>query len=161
MIQKFCKLTRLVLENSMSQLVPFENDWKSLQLYIELEQMRYTDKFMVSYNVQPKIKDQGHMIPPMIIQPFVENGIIHGLRNKDEENGILDLSASLENGYIVVQVISKISLKEPGSLLHCLQKTEFNCPGTVYYRFLKVLSNLIASIKSFFIGFSSISSGAW
>jgi sensor histidine kinase YesM len=104
MIQKFSKLTRLVLENSMSQLVPFENDWKSLQLYIELEQMRYTDKFLVVYSVEDQIREQEFFIPPMIIQPFVENAIIHGLRNKAGENGILDLSASLQNGYIVVQV---------------------------------------------------------
>ena len=104
MIQKFSKLTRLVLENSMSQLVLFENDWKSLQLYIELEQMRYADKFLVVYSVQDQIREQDFFIPPMIIQPFVENAIIHGLRNKAGENGILDLSARLQNGYIVVQV---------------------------------------------------------
>ncbi len=104
MIQKFSRLTRLVLENSMNQLVPFENDWQSLQLYIELEQMRYSDKFMVKYNVQQRILEGGYYMPPMIIQPFVENAIIHGLRNKSEPNGILNLSASLQNGYIIVHV---------------------------------------------------------
>ena len=62
----------------MSQLVPFENDLKSLQLYVELEQMRYADKFMVVYNIQKQIKEGDYLIPPMIIQPFVENAIIHG-----------------------------------------------------------------------------------
>jgi len=104
MIQKFSRLTRLVLENSMNQLVPFENDLKSLQLYIELEQMRYADKFTVVYNIQEQIKEEDYVIPPMIIQPFVENAILHGLRNKPDGNGILNLSASLENGYIVVLV---------------------------------------------------------
>ncbi len=104
MIQKFSKLTRLVLENSMNQLVPFENDWKSLQLYIELEQMRYADKFLATYNVQEQILEQGYSIPPMIIQPFIENAIIHGLRNKPGNSGILNLSASLKNGYIIIQV---------------------------------------------------------
>ena len=104
MIQKFSRLTRLVLENSMNQLVPFENDLKSLQLYIELEQMRYADKFMVVYNIQEQILEGDYFIPPMIIQPFVENAIIHGLRNKADNSGILNLSASLQNGYIIVQV---------------------------------------------------------
>lgn len=104
MIQKFSRLTRLVLENSMNLLVLFEQDWKALQLYIELEQMRYADKFVVSYNVQKEILENDYSIPPMIIQPFVENAIIHGLRNKSNGNGILNLSASLKNGYIIVQV---------------------------------------------------------
>jgi sensor histidine kinase YesM len=104
MIQKFSRLTRLVLENSMNQLVPFENDLKALQLYVELEQMRYADKFMVVYNIQEQITEGDYLIPPMIIQPFVENAILHGLRNKPDGNGILNLSASLQNGYIVVRV---------------------------------------------------------
>jgi LytS/YehU family sensor histidine kinase len=104
MIQKFSRLTRLVLENSMNQLVPFENDLNSLQLYIELEQMRYADKFMVVYNIQERIAEGDYLIPPMIIQPFVENAILHGLRNKADGNGILKLSASLQTEYIIVQV---------------------------------------------------------
>ena len=104
MIQKFSRLTRLVLENSMNQLVSFQNDWKSLQLYIELEQMRYADKFLVHYNIQDQILEGEYFIPPMIIQPFVENAIIHGLRNKADHCGVLNLSARLQNEYIIVEV---------------------------------------------------------
>jgi LytS/YehU family sensor histidine kinase len=104
MIQKFSRLTRLVLENSMNQLVPFENDWKSLQLYIELEQMRYADKFSVVYNLHEKIQDHRYLIPPMIIQPFVENAIIHGLRNRSDARGKLNLSASFANGFIIIHI---------------------------------------------------------
>ena len=66
--------------------------------------MRYADKFMVVYNIQEQITEGDYLIPPMIIQPFVENAILHGLRNKADGNGILNLSASLLNGYIIVQV---------------------------------------------------------
>lgn len=103
MIQKFSRLTRMVLENSMSQLVPFENDWKALQ-YVELEQQRYADKFLVKYDVEQQVLQDGYCIPPMIIQPFVENAIIHGLRNKIFPIGILSLSASLSNSYIILKV---------------------------------------------------------
>ena len=104
MIQKFSRLTRLVLENSMNQLVPFQNDWRSLQLYIELEQMRYADDFLVVYDIQEQVLGGEYLIPPMIIQPFVENAIIHGLRNKADHSGILNLSARLQNEYIIVEV---------------------------------------------------------
>ena len=104
MIQKFSRLTRLVLENSMNQLVPFQNDWRSLQLYVELEQMRYADDFLVVYNIEDELLDGEYLIPPMIIQPFVENAIIHGLRNKADHGGLLNLSACLQNEYIIVEV---------------------------------------------------------
>ena len=104
MIQKFSRLTRLVLENSMNQLVPFQNDWRSLQLYVELEQMRYADDFRVVYNIENQILESEYFIPPMIIQPFVENAIIHGLRNKADHYGILNLSARLQNEHIIVEV---------------------------------------------------------
>jgi signal transduction histidine kinase len=117
MIQKFSRLTRLILENSMNQLVPFENDWKALQLYIQLEQMRYADKFLVAYEIQDQILEHGYLIPPMIIQPFIENAIIHGLRNKPGNSGILNLSARVKNGYIVVQVEDNGIGREKAALL--------------------------------------------
>ena len=123
MIQKFSRLTRLVLENSINQLVPFQNDWRSLQLYVELEQMRYADDFRVLYNVQDEILDGEYLIPPMIIQPFVENAIIHGIRNKADHGGILNLSARLHNEYIIVEVqdngigrIKAAALKDKNSI---------------------------------------------
>ncbi|MEJ7828513.1 MAG: ATP-binding protein [Segetibacter sp.] len=88
----------------MNSLVPFDNDWKALQLYIELEQMRYADKFIVTYKVEEVVLENDYLIPSMIIQPFVENAIIHGLRNKSGSSGNLHLSAFLKEGYIIVQV---------------------------------------------------------
>ncbi len=104
MIQKFSRLTRLVLENSIHQFVPFENDLRSLKLYIELEQMRYADKFLVCYHIQDRVLEQDYFIPPMIIQPFVENAIVHGLRNKSDDSGVLNVSAYLQIGYLIVVI---------------------------------------------------------
>jgi sensor histidine kinase YesM len=123
MIQKFSRLTRLVLENSMSQLVLFQNDWKSLQLYVELEQMRYPDSFSVVYTLEKGVMEGEYYIPPMIIQPFVENAIIHGLRNKPDHCGMLHLSACLRHDYIIVEVqdngigrVKAAALKDKNSL---------------------------------------------
>jgi sensor histidine kinase YesM len=82
--------------------VPFENDWKSLQCIYELEQMRYADKFLVVYDLQEELLQEDYFIPPMIIQPFVENAILHGLRNKSAIAGMLNLSA-LFTGYIIAR----------------------------------------------------------
>lgn len=80
-IQKFSKLTRLVLENSMQPLVLVTQDLEALQLYIKLEKMRYDKQFKVRYDIYPTLLEAGYYIPSMIIQPYVENAILHGLRN--------------------------------------------------------------------------------
>jgi LytS/YehU family sensor histidine kinase len=79
MIQKFSPAHPPGIRKFHEPVGAFENDLKSLQLYIELEQMRYADKFKVVYNIQEQIIERDYLIPPMIIQPFVENAIIHGL----------------------------------------------------------------------------------
>ncbi len=79
LIQKFSTLSRLILENSTQSLVVAEREWKALQLYTELEAMRFNNRFQYSF-----ISDQGLdlsklMIPPMLVQPLIENSIHHGV----------------------------------------------------------------------------------
>jgi sensor histidine kinase YesM len=104
MIQKFSRLTRLVLENSMNQLVPFEKDWTALQLYVELEMMRFPELFQVVYDLDEVLLSDHYFVPPMIIQPFVENAIIHGLRNKSGQDRELYISAKFKEQYIRIEV---------------------------------------------------------
>ena len=66
--------------------------------------MRYADDFRAVYTMQDQVLEGEYLIPPMIIQPFVENAIIHGLRNKADHYGILNLSAQLQDDYIIVDV---------------------------------------------------------
>lgn len=77
-ISKFSKLLRNILENS-EQVVPLEKEINAIQLYLDLAAMRYEHKF--SYTIQPDpdlpLHDIG--IPPMLIQPFLENALVHGI----------------------------------------------------------------------------------
>ena len=88
-LSKFSRLIRLVLENSRSEKVTLENELESLRLYIELEAMRFRDKFSYTISVAPSI-DQGYVqIPPLLLQPFVENAIWHGLMHKEEGGKVI------------------------------------------------------------------------
>lgn len=80
LIQKFAKLSRLVLENSIHNLVPVVRDWEALQLYVELEALRFSNEFEYSFHVQEDLDLHKLLVPPMLIQPLVENAIHHGLR---------------------------------------------------------------------------------
>lgn len=82
-LAKFSKLLRLMLENSRDQFVDLENEIIALDNYIDLQKLRFKDKFDHVINIDPNINTSEVQIPPMLIQPFVENSIEHGIRNID------------------------------------------------------------------------------
>jgi LytS/YehU family sensor histidine kinase len=83
-LTKFSRLIRLVLENSRSELVTLQNELEALQLYIELEAMRFKHKVQFCIDVSPDIDQRFLSIPPLLLQPYVENAIWHGLMHKME-----------------------------------------------------------------------------
>lgn len=82
-LNKFSQLIRAILNNSRHERVDLRSEVKALQLYIELEQMRFTKQFDARINVADDIDQDEVGIPPMIFQPFAENAIWHGFMQKD------------------------------------------------------------------------------
>ena len=83
-LTKFARLIRLVLENSRADRVTLERELDALQLYIDLEAMRFKQKVHIGISVAPDIDQQFVQIPPLLLQPYVENAIWHGLMHKPE-----------------------------------------------------------------------------
>lgn len=81
-LSKFAKLMRLFLESSKNKYISLSEEIKLLSLYIELEQMRFDDKFDAEIHVAEEIDTHSRELPSILIQPFVENAINHGLFNK-------------------------------------------------------------------------------
>ena len=99
-LTKFARLMRMILDNSRREAIPIEDELKSLELYIELEVLRFGNKFAYGIEVDPKIDTGFIEIPPMIIQPYVENAIKHGLMNK-ETKGNLKVEIKLDDEKII------------------------------------------------------------
>ncbi len=78
----FSKLMRSVLNNSEEDFIPLEKEIELLQLYIKLEHSRFEDKFDYEINVADNVAVTSFQIPPMLLQPYVENAVWHGLRYK-------------------------------------------------------------------------------
>ena len=91
---KFAKLMRLFLESSKNKYISLAEEIKLLSLYIELEQMRFEDKFDWDIFLDDEIDAHTREIPSILIQPFVENAINHGLFNK-QTKGILQVNFRL------------------------------------------------------------------
>ncbi len=86
-LSKFSKLMRLTLEYSKESLIPIDKEIESLQNYLELEQLRFNNKFNFSIIKSIEIEDD-MALPPLLLQPFVENAIIHGVIPKKEMGSI-------------------------------------------------------------------------
>lgn len=88
-LSRFSKLIRLILNNSEKNLVPIADEIKALELYLELEAMRFEERFEYKINVDSSIDILEMEIPSMLIQPYVENCIKHGILNSKRRGVIL------------------------------------------------------------------------
>lgn len=96
---KFSRLMRLFLESSKEKFISLEDELQLLTLYIELEQLRFEDKFEVEIDITEDLSNSLIEIPSMLIQPFVENAINHGLIHR-QNPGKLQLAFALKNGQL-------------------------------------------------------------
>ncbi|MDB5239947.1 MAG: putative signal transduction histidine kinase [Spirosoma sp.] len=83
-LNRFSQLIRLVLENSRSERVPLNNELEALRLYLEMEAMRFKDKLRFTVEMNTELDADLIEIPPLLLQPYVENAIWHGLMHKPE-----------------------------------------------------------------------------
>ncbi len=94
-LAKFSKLMRLTLEYSKENLIPIDKELESLQNYLELEQLRFNNSFQFKITKCKEIEDDV-ALPPLLLQPFVENAIIHGM-NPKVNTGKIQVDFILEN----------------------------------------------------------------
>jgi putative methionine-R-sulfoxide reductase with GAF domain len=85
LLTKFSRLLRQVLENAKNEWISLKNELQALQLYVELEQIRCSSKFTWQIQVSENINEEKILLPPFIIQPYVENAIWHGLLPADKD----------------------------------------------------------------------------
>jgi ligand-binding sensor domain-containing protein len=99
-LNKFAKLLRNILDSSKHNTVIFTKDIATLKLYIELEELRHENKFSTAISIQEELLNSDYKVPPLIIQPFVENAILHGLKNKEGNNGLLQIDIKRSGDFI-------------------------------------------------------------
>ncbi len=100
-LTKFAQLMRKYLDSSKKNLVTVREELDLLTQYMELEKMRFDHGFKFEFDIGDQVEDSDHL-PSMILQPFVENAIIHGIANRKTPGGKILISISIENGETVV-----------------------------------------------------------
>jgi tetratricopeptide (TPR) repeat protein len=102
-LSSFSKLVRLILENSRNDFVPVEKEINTIENYLNLQKLRYRDKFEYTIEIDPEIDEEDMLIPPMLVQPFIENSIEHGIRLK-ETTGHIQVRFYLQGDQINIEV---------------------------------------------------------
>lgn len=106
-LSDFSRLMRAVMDNSKHDFVTIASEVQILEVYLKLEHSRFSDKFDYQFNIDPALETEQHLIPPMLIQPFIENAIWHGLRYRDDKG---NLKVTLNKDFESV----KVEIKDNG-----------------------------------------------
>jgi hypothetical protein len=103
-LSKFSRLVRLILQNSREAFIPLEWELEALQLYLELESLRFDNKFNYKISVDKEVDPTVLKVPPLIIQPYAENAIWHGLMHK-KGGGHLAIQVSEGKQILICRII--------------------------------------------------------
>jgi tetratricopeptide (TPR) repeat protein len=103
-LTKFSRLMRMILQNSQNAIITLESELESLNLYLQLEMLRFDHQFCYSIESEDSVDVSMIRVPPLIIQPFVENSIWHGLMPK-KGKGKVSIHISTDKELLLIRII--------------------------------------------------------
>lgn len=142
-LAEFSKLMREVLEYSQEDFIPLSKEIQILELYLGLEHFRFKKNFDFTFTVDPTINQEDYQIPPMLLQPFIENAIWHGLRYK-EEKGNLNVTFTQVNNHIEILITDDGIGRDASKAFKTANQKQMKSTG------LKNVENRLEIIKNVF-----------
>lgn len=122
-LSRFSQLVRVILDSSLKELSPLSGTLEAIDMYVELEQLRFNNVFSFEKSLSPEAPISSVKVPPLLIQPFVENAILHGLVPKADE-GLLQLKIYRDQNRLVIEIeddgvgFNAAKRKAPSGLFH-------------------------------------------
>jgi sensor histidine kinase YesM len=104
-LSQFATLMRAILEGSRDDFILLSREIELLKYYVSLQQLRFENSFMFNLELDEKINADELKIPPMILQPFVENAIEHGLRELNDKEKTLLVKYTLDSKNLCIKII--------------------------------------------------------
>ncbi len=128
-LSDFSQLMRSVLENSEEDFIPLQKEIELLELYTKLEHFRFKDKFDYDIVIDDRVSIGAYQIPPMLLQPYIENAVWHGLRYK-KEKGFLRIAIEKKNdSEIMISVTDNGIGRERSKALKTANQQKQNSKG--------------------------------
>jgi len=142
-LTKFAKLMRLILDNSQQTTIPLKDEFDALKLYLELESIRLSKKFEYSIEIEDNNLLKAK-IPALLIQPFVENSIWHGIMLKKTKDGWVKISICKKNDFIICSIEDNGIGREAAQRIRNKQNKEWQSLG------FKITSQRISILNSIY-----------
>jgi sensor histidine kinase YesM len=102
-LSRFSDLVRNILSNSLVEMITLEEEINTIENYLELQIIRFPEKFEYKINIDESLNLESINLPPMLTQPFIENAIEHGFKHI-EHKGQIDLNFIKNADYVVIQI---------------------------------------------------------
>ncbi|MFI5132438.1 MAG: histidine kinase [Chitinophagales bacterium] len=104
-LTRFASLIRQTLENSMQPFITVASELKYLETYLGLEKLRFRDKFEYKIHIDGTIDQNNTLLPGMLLQPYIENSIRHGIQHRKDNNGLISLSINKTSDNSIIYTI--------------------------------------------------------
>ncbi len=128
-LDKFSELLRSTMDNADAAIISLEEEIKYLDTYLQLEKLRFGDKFDYSIRGGLNIDTSKIFVPAMLLQPYVENAIRHGVRFLENKKGEIKILAEKENDFLVCKIDDNGIGREKAAQLKSNMHTEYQSRG--------------------------------
>ncbi|MDX5319941.1 MAG: histidine kinase, partial [Bacteroidota bacterium] len=128
-LSKFAKLLRQVLDHTKAIKIPLNEEIQMLKNYLEMESMRFDGHFDYSFDIEDQLKISQIEIPGMLLQPYVENAIIHGLLHLESGKGHLSIRMHKEGEYVICCIEDNGIGREKSAQINSLRKPNHKSHG--------------------------------
>jgi tetratricopeptide (TPR) repeat protein len=139
-LSRFSELVRSILNNSLEEQITLEQEISTIENYLELQKVRFPEKFDYSLFVDERLDVENTFIPPMLAQPFIENAIEHGIRNLGSK-GKIDIRFMRSNDTLMLEIEDNgIGRSKAQELLHQRDKNHKSMATAITQERIKVIN---------------------
>jgi anti-sigma regulatory factor (Ser/Thr protein kinase) len=128
-LDKFSELMRSTIDNSDAAVISLEDEIKYLDNYLQLEKLRFSEKFEYTINADEVTDKKNIFVPAMLLQPYVENAIRHGIRFLEHKKGKVTITAAIEKGLLVCTIEDNGIGREKAAALKTSNHIEYQSRG--------------------------------
>lgn len=142
---KFSELVRKVLDNSNKQTITLTEEIEILQLYLDLEKVRFENVLNIEFEISNTLDTDNINIPPMLVQPYVENAIVHGLfHKKGNRNLNISIQQSLQQGYFEIRIEDNGIGRNLSNQLHEQQKLHISFANSANEKRIELINQTLS-----------------